>query len=53
MVDPTLSTKEMEVEKDEQIVVLLEREAREGGDQIEVLGEKEREGKLKTGYYQK
>ena len=29
MVDPTLSTKEMEVEKDEQIVVVLEREARE------------------------
>ena len=28
MVDPTLSTREMEVEKDEQIVVVLEREAR-------------------------
>ena len=30
LVDPTLSTKEMEVEKDEQIVVVLEREARGG-----------------------
>jgi hypothetical protein len=40
MVDPTLSTKEMEVEKDEQIVMVLEKEARGGGDQIEVLGEK-------------
>ena len=40
MVDPTLSTKEMEGEKYEQIVVVLEREARGGGDQMEVLGEK-------------
>ena len=40
LVDPTLSTNEMEVEKDEQIVVVLEREARGERDQIEVLGEK-------------
>jgi hypothetical protein len=40
MVDATLSTMETEVERDEQILVVLEREARGGGDQIEVLGEK-------------
>ena len=35
LVDPTLSTKEMEVEKDEQIVVVLEREAR-GGEETKL-----------------
>ena len=51
--NPTMPTKEMDGEKDEQIVVVLERETRKGGYQIEVCGEKEREEKLRTGLYQK
>ena len=48
-----MPTKEMDGEKDEQIEVVLERETRKGGYQIEVCGEKEREEKLRTGKYQK